>query len=351
MSYYRYLILFLIIQIAILLNPCKATAENYLNFLSKTFTDTVDVNYWSKNLQEGITIEQGFPTARTIFERRGLFENARFKSLTSFFMNKFNGNAEFTAAEFDSVAQFNGAVFNANANYGLAYFHSDSYFSRATFNGMAIFYGINFLGLTDFRQTTFQDKTQFGGTQFKNRVDFASSRFNAVADFENTSFERYVDFHNTQFLDSCKFYNATMPESLDFRSVILTHELDLTFCNRPRSGEKCKIALFGTDLSKIKIDLNIFEIWFPEKNHPFLPACTLRSKDKRLMFGTWIVISDQVLIPTPTQKGGFYEKLLQKLKDDGFLQSYEIVDKEYRWFTQDSLGDWGEKIKYQANLW
>ena len=94
---------------------------------------------------------------------------------------------------------------------------------------------------------------------------------------------------------------------MDFRNVKdINREIDFTesvlYSAKKAQGKKCRIALYGSDIKKIKINYELFELYFPAPD---------TSYEKKI---------------------SVYEKLLQKFKDDGFIESYKNLDIEYREF-------------------
>jgi hypothetical protein len=90
-----------------------------------------------------------------------------------------------------------------------------------------------------------------------------------------------------------------MPDILDFSNVKITEEVD--FSKAKKVDSICKINIYGTDISKIKLRYEMFKLYFPKKDN----------------------------IPFELQ-ANVYEQLLNNFKKNGYIRSYEKLDKEYK---------------------
>jgi hypothetical protein len=252
--------------VAALILICQAlcasnTSAQKLDFSDTTFTEPVNWKFWERSLR-GDSIE--IDRSRVIFHWPVAFECAIFGSWVDFEDAIFDSSAAFRYASFNSIVDFEGASFNSMA-----------YFNRS----------------------------RFGST-----ADFSESKFNSMADFRWARFGPIADFRWVRFDGPVDFREATLPDTLDFRWVTeIEREVDFTFARRPSSQAPCLIALAGTDISKIKLQMRLFKLWFPP----------------------WKKESED-MATTYDQKASVYESVLNKLKDDGFEDSYEILDIEYR---------------------
>jgi hypothetical protein len=88
-----------------------------------------------------------------------------------------------------------------------------------------------------------------------------------------------LDFYDANLYGRTAFFNTSFPEYVDFRFVrIGAHEVDFSWV-RPPEGKKIKIALWGSDIEKIKLNTH-FEIWFPDDRG----IGTVSVEDKKLVF-------------------------------------------------------------------
>ena len=230
----------------------------WIDFSDRRFEEPVDVEYWKRNLRPGIEIDSSIE------------------------------------------------------GYPRVLFHSPVRFARDTFHSRVVL-----------RLAQFASGADFEGAQFYSSVDLWSARFDRFAVFAEVAFGSLVDFSWAKFPGVALFHGATLPSKLDFRHVTdIGQEIDFTQCRPPREGGKCHIALVGADISKVRLSMRHFELWFPDD-------------------------------PTPTyeERLSVYESVLQKLKDDGYMDSHQILDIEYRkfkfrskgnvyWYITDTLQRW-----------
>ena len=196
--------------------------------------------------------------------------------------------------------------------------HAD--FGSPVFEGRADFGGTEFKGRAKFVATKFKDRADFGWATFDSSVSFWSAEFYSTAYFGGTKFKGRAEFEGARFGGDVIFSNATLPNYMDFRNVKdITREIDFTLSKRPFSGGKCHIALAGAEISKIKLNMALFKFWFPTDT----------------TFGKSSAGKDSIIRIDSTSYDGqlsVYESVLKKLKDDGFMDSYEILDIEYHRF-------------------
>ena len=234
------------------------------------------------------------------------FEGVKFDSAINFKRVEFDSAAVFSKAMFYSQVNFSTAIFYSNAYFSGTEFHSPVDFSNAFFKSDVDFTGTKFKSLATFKGTTFHSYTKFSYAQFNSNVSFFDATFDTNVDFFLTKFHSQVDFFAAQFNSSVGFDLATLPDYLCFEYVRkIKNEIDLTYAHldeHKRTNNKnyrCKINLLNSDISKIKINYEIFKLWFPNYS-------------------------------TYEEKISTYEKLLKKFKDDSFLESYKKLDIEYQ---------------------
>jgi hypothetical protein len=159
----------------------------------------------------------------------------------------------------------------------------------------------------DFSSSTFRCKADFSFSTFKAKANFLGAHFDSSADFSKVKFSSEADFSAAAFNSVVSFKYASLPDTLWFENVKeIQDEIDLTVARidtlkTKDKNYKCKIDLFNSDISKIRINYVLFQLCFPP--------------DK-----------------TFEQKMSTYEKLLKKFKDEGFLESYKLLDVEYQDF-------------------
>jgi uncharacterized protein YjbI with pentapeptide repeats len=374
--------------------PLTVAAQK-IDFSAKTIKEPVNVEFWKRHLQKGIELDSSLfrISPQVIFHRPMDFERAAFDSSVSFLFTDFNstadfretkfrGRADFVWTEFKGMAdlgetKFKGragfwrTTFDSIVNFGDAEFDSTADFRKTKCKGEAGFVGTKFHGTADFRWAPFDSSVSFvnagfhstaffGVTEFKGTADFSSATFDSsvsfryagfcsTAYFVRTKFKGKADFKWARFGGDVLFLGAILPGNLDFRYVKdISKEIDFTFSLPPNSKEKCHIALAGADISKIKLNMTLFTLWFP-KDTTFGKSSA--GKDSIIREDTTLEKSsagkDSIIRIDSTSYDGqlsVYESVLKKLKDDGLMESYKILDIEYRRFKYKHGGFFGGYI-------
>ena len=256
--------------------------------------------------------ETNFSNAQ--FASEGYFNEARFGSRAEFVLARFGSYASFYNAQFDSLADFNVTQFDSLVRFGLVKFTSESYFidaqfhSRvsfynARFGSRSSFYNARFDSRADFRDTQFDSLAEFSSAQFDSRADFNHTQFDSRADFRDTQFDSRADFSHASFNGITDFSSTTLPDTLYFNKVKnIAKEIDFTFSIIDSTKRVCKIDLVDTEISKIKLRYNRFQLIFPDTTYNY------------------------------EQKSNVYEQLLKVQEKHGFRSSLEKLDKEYKEF-------------------
>jgi hypothetical protein len=280
----------LLFCICLSLLPLNVTAQT-IDFSDKTIEELVDLKYMKLHHQKGIEIDSLKLVPSVIFHRPINFTRTTFDSSVIFFFTQFKSPADFGSTKFRGIAHFHWVAFDSSVNFSFAEFDSTADFGITKFKGTA-----NFLG------ATFDSSISFLHAEFDSTVNFFGTKFEGMAHFDLTKFKGKADFGEAHFGGDVTFSNAILPDTLDFRRVKdISREIDFTLSWPPLSGRKCHIALAGANISKIKLNMALFTLWFP--------------KD------IYISYDGQLSV---------YESVLKKLKDDGLMESYQILDIEYR---------------------
>lgn len=310
-AYNRLLLMPLIVLLSAFLFSFNAKAQG-LDLIGKIFMEPVDIKYWFKYYPEAVR-DTGIWSGRAsvIFIKKTNFMSATFGSTASFRWARFGSGANFFSARFDRTADFGRATFDSTAIFYFAKFGSRANFFSAKFDSTADFKYATFDSTTDFRDASFGSITDFSKARFYSTADFRGARFDSTANFSRATFKANASFRNAQFKSNVIFTDAILPDGLDFRYIIdIPKEIDFTLTRLDSSKKRCEIALFGSDIKKIKLDMIKFHLSFPDSLEP-------------------------------DQKKSVYESVLKKIKDDGFMDSYENLDIEYRQFKyHQSWGGW-----------
>jgi len=204
-------------------------------------------------------------------------------------------------------------------------------------------------GTVDFWRTKFKGRADFEWATFDSCVSFQGAEFGSTANFVVTKFKGRADFQWTRFREDVIFSDAILPDTLDFRDIKdIRKDIDFTLSLPPRSKGKCHIALAGADISKIKLNMALFKLSFPIDT----------------IWGETSAGKDSIIRVDSTSYDGqlsVYESVLKNLKDDGFMESYEILDIDYRrfkyqhggffdWYILDTFQEWWWNYGYSKEL-
>ena len=340
---YKYVLLSLGV-IIFLYTPSYYSIAHSTNIDNKILYEPLDTNYWKSNPQIGIKVVGSFDdTIWIVFERNNGFDSIVFDSITfkrsvDFRKNNFkipvlfkschfDSSAYFRWAIFDTVAYFLGSEFDTTVIFNTAKYKSATYFSHSVFNSNVIFKFVQFNSIANFDSVSFKGSADFRRVKFDSAVNFSEAIFGSKAFFNWTFFGSKADFEKAQFIYGADFYNATLPDTLNLKFVdCVEGELDFTFSKRAKSSPKCLIALAGADISKIKIRMDLFKLWFP------VDSSADSSYLRDYKYGR---VPDSL---NYDQKTAIYEQLLKKFKNDGMMESFKILDIEYRQFRANHSG-------------
>lgn len=398
-----------------------------IDFSGIIIDEPVNIDFWKRQIRKGLTgveiayadslsqieeviihspiilndtkIMASADFSRTHFGSSVDFYKTRFSSRTDFSQARFDSSADFTFAHFESATDFSEAQFGSEVIFYGTEFGSTAKFSWARFDSVANFQSVRFDSVADFRWARFFSKAIFSRTQFESEarfswtrfesesyfnvihfgsaVEFLGVRFDSGVTYSNSRFESSADFSLSQFIGECFFAQISLPDSIAFIYVDnIGHEIDLTNCLPNISGKNCFIALQGSDIDRIKLNMSLFSLSFP--------ADTITQSFSKDAF-TWnygknrtlSVMGDtlrgwpskhdtiRTIFPTADHKASIYERVLNKLKNDGFVESYQILDIEYRkfkaehedwltWYVGDTFQDWWWNYGYSPErifLW
>ena len=159
----------------------------------------------------------------------------------------------------------------------------------------------------------------FKKTSFMGILNLSKNSIINIVKFDSSIFDKNL---NLSYLDTTvqpqfSFLNVILPDTLDLSyNYNLQYPIDLTKVNTFEKRKKCKILLYRTAIEKINLDYFYFRLIFP----PGL------SKDETI---------------------AQYENLLQNFKSRNYLESYKLLDIEYREYkTQQETPFW-----WVSKLW
>lgn len=248
------------------------------------------------------------------FETAALFDKAQFDSSAIFINAKFNSIAYFRKTGFNSSVLFDKAHFIKSTDFTNVQFDSSVRFHYTKFDEFACFKSATFKSIAYFGATHFDSIAYFRNATFNNTANFDHAHFHVLADFIDVVFDSIVIFDSAHFYNLSRFNGASLPYLLDLSGVFIDNEeIDLTVAKINPVYGVCKINLANSNIDKIIFKYSRFELYFP----------------------------DSTDVETKTT---VYEKLLLKQKKEGFIKSYEKLDKEYKEFWYLEGGGYG-------NIW
>jgi hypothetical protein len=214
----------------------------------------------------------------------------------------FQNSVNFKKSTFHDSTDFSNAIFLSNADFSGAIFKKNSEFKSVIFKKPANFLFSRFLDSVGFSSTHFIDSAIFTSSSFYDQVYFDGCRFEKTLMFKDVNTFPQTRFH---------FDNAVLPDTIYFAyNPSVSNIVDLSLANFLDSikilkkGDKpILISFYKSDISKFRLDYYHFKLLLihPKTHHP-LP-------------------SDEVKT--------IYEGLLKNFKDNGQMDSYELLDIEY----------------------
>jgi uncharacterized protein YjbI with pentapeptide repeats len=240
-----------------------------------------------------------------------------FISIADFSYGEFVSSSDFSFSDFTSLADFTDAKFSLHADFSFVEFTSDANFNRASFDSKTFFFNTIFASGADFSQVKFNSVVDFSGSEFSSFTDFYDVKFDSLAGFQTTKFKSEV-----------RFIYCILPKYLNLSYVTtIANELDFTNSIGNSKYNRCYVNLVGADIEKIKFRYKRFKLWFPEE--------------------------DSIAYEL---KAAVYELLLNKQKKEGFVESFEILSKEYKEFQYtDPDGrysySWGHLLNWFDKNW
>ncbi|MCX6829882.1 MAG: hypothetical protein NT002_11470 [candidate division Zixibacteria bacterium] len=358
----KFLLYLCIISASISICFAAASAKT-INFQDTVFREAVNLDYFRRHPSDGVEIDStrspqapalifhnpisfrdahfGFPAdfghmhfdSRANFinvhaESSAVFAYVTFDSMAHFGLAQFAFPANFSHARFETSANFQGTRFD-NADFQSAYFGDTAHFGATCFNSWANFTRAQFASYSIFKDARFASSVLFYSAVFDSTANFWSAKFDSLTSFREVRFASSAVFYGARFLDAVSFYKAELPRELDFRFVThISEEIDLSFALLDSAAPKCQIALVGSNISKIKLDMRLFELWFP--------ADTTWVRDALYKNTDTVESIDSI---TYDQRIGVYEQVLKKLKDDGFMESYKMLDIDYKRLKYDHMSE------------
>lgn len=242
------------------------------------------------------------------------YSQHEFRKTVNFAGSKFHGPAKFSTNIYYSTADFANAEFIDTAIFDNSQFMGLAYFQGTEFNSVVHFYGSHFYDEANFEGAIFSgSQSRFWGCDFykeavfryaifESPADFHMSNFDSTASFSGTIFNMEADFSECVFKNDISFENTEFKNRLNLSNIRdISKRIDLT--NVANTGI-VPINLYNTDISKIKIDYKRFKLYLPD------------------------TVSFEY-------RQNVYQALLKNFENDGFTESYELLDKEYQALVYD----------------
>ncbi|MCW3102339.1 MAG: Uncharacterized protein JWO09_779 [Bacteroidetes bacterium] len=287
----------------------KATSRTFHNFEMKIDSSNCSINslvdYYKGRIKDSIMFN-------SVHFMSGLdFSLARCAGFISIHQCQIDGKSLFLWSQFNSGCVFSRSKFSGDAVFQHAVFNNATDFFQSDFNGIADFYGSQFNGISNFGNSSFFNESNFSFSSFNNECSFTNTEFgkaclfnnceiNATLDFSGAKFDSIADFSCCRLKGSIVFNNCVLPAKMDLSGIeSISTVIDLTQIKSNEKQQRCRINLIDTDISKIKMLYENFELWFPDHTS-FETKCKV------------------------------YEGLLASLDGFGFKASYKKLDIEYQ---------------------
>ncbi len=300
--------LYLLIISIIILNIYgigNAKGTDVLDYSGRTFDVQMNNSYWEgeyKKYSNAIEIRHEIPfLGLVIFSEMVDFRKSKFNRPVCFYYVKFEEGVDFNNSLFSNIASFEFTNFSPNSFFNNTTFKSETSFMRSSFDSAS------------FRSSSFESIASFEYSTFLTTTDFESTTFNSNLSFRYAKFGNKAVFREAEFREEVNFFKTTLPDLLDFRHIKdIKKEIDFTSAQLKLNGNKCNIALAGTNIEKLKLNMNLFELWFPIDT----------------IFIDTVIVGDsleefkELHILNFDQKSGIYERVLNKLENDGLKESF-----------------------------
>ncbi len=220
------------------------------------------------------------------------FIENRVMGKTHFWETKFR-ETRFNSNEFKSVVSFDDCIF------------INTYFHKVRFGDSLVFRNLT-------NENVYFNRCSFSKTLSLKGFIAPGGRLN----FDSCDFERGLILSELPTGISFSFKDIVLPDTLDLsNNSVISNSIDLTNVNFRIGDERCAIFLYKTDIAKIQLDYKYFELKFK-----MLDGHEMSKNEKEIV----------------------YEALLKNFKDHGQVESYELLDIEYR----DFKSGWFKPLHY-----
>jgi len=202
-----------------------------------------------------------------------------FASVDGKLVHNVGGLGVFAGHIFDSSVKFDNCTFRTPYSIGGNIFKNDLIFRENT--------------------TQIKEPLYIAGNYFVTILSFAGITFTKNLHLESNYYGSYIDFTGCKFDTGATLVikGTNLPDTLNLSETSFSKTLDLTEIS---SGEnKCFLNLIKADIDRIRLLYGNFKLYFPRG----------AKRD---------------------EKSAVYEQLLANMNKNGFKDSYEILDIEYR---------------------
>lgn len=297
------------------------------------------------------TVYKGDEFSNCVFNKGADFEikayNKGFKDFHNHYLDTLNfkwsrlsGISEFKNSRFETVV-FSGCVIN-----GFTTSESTSQGFVSNNGGKCLTFTNSVIdGFADFSNSQFRAPSEFSQMSFSKSVSFEGAEIHRNLDFRLVFFNQNLLFKNAKISDSStiSFEDCALADTLDFSFAKLgMNIIDLKRASYEggrldtitRSYNKHYLNLYKTDPGKFNLNYQYFTLLTTyEKDYYFQSHRKVKTED---------VPFDEMC--------SIYESLLNSFKTKGQMQSYRLLDTEYRSYRwQDSTTPWMSFV--ERNWW
>jgi len=237
---------------------------------------------------------------------------------------KIFNNTDLSICQFYGTADFAAAHFSGTADFGNTDFYRLGLFLRDTFSQEARFLGVNFRDEGNFEGAYFKNEAHFVGDSFLLRTVFLHTEFLKFADFNASYFKGRCLFNNSVFHGDISFNGSFLPGEMDFSSTVFLGNLD--FSNITNVGSRIDLTVARTDTGQ----------GYPKPRRGINLTNSDISRFKLDYTRFYLVFDDSASFE---YRSNVYQSLLNNFKNDGYTESHELLDKEYRTFQYNHKGN------------
>jgi uncharacterized protein YjbI with pentapeptide repeats len=216
---------------------------------------------------------------RGVFQKRALFDDAKFLCKVDFTFARFTEGAQFERVRFQKTSLFTKARFSGSADFSNGEFTGDAGFDGTDFGLVTIFSEVKFHEMANFAECQFANGVSFCAAEFRkdgifSEASFFKSRYSVPVSFEHAAFIGDAVFYGSQWWTHADFSYAYFERSANFNNASINAEVRFSW---PGVGLTCDEE--GNPVQPGTLDLN--DMRFPIQESGLCGILDLRDNDLR----------------------------------------------------------------------